>query len=175
MAEENAARRDWYEGSLDFPHFLSTARRLALEVRRVSEIHGLRGEARSGLETGGQRELSAEEREESRIEEAESVGRLEKDSRGGRLWGAREEGEREWRLRQTVTVWVGGEGGGRGARVIEMEMKWSSDICRGVTVGLEGEHFLTNTRSRRLPALWVGREDCREKSKEWSRGRKAAV
>ena len=129
MAEENAARRDWYEesdGSLDFPHFLSAARRLALEVRRVSEIHGLGGEARAGLETGGQRELNAEEREESRIEEAESVGRLEKDSRGGReavTLGAREEGEREWRLRRTVTVWVGGVGGGRGARGIEKEMK----------------------------------------------------
>ena len=31
------------DGSLDFPHFLSAARRLALEVRRVSEIHGLEG------------------------------------------------------------------------------------------------------------------------------------
>ena len=66
MAEENAARRDWYEeradGSLDFPHFLSAARSLALEVRKVSEFHGLGGEARAGLETGGQRELSAEER-----------------------------------------------------------------------------------------------------------------
>ena len=66
-------------------------------------------------------------REESRIEEAESVGRLEKDSRGGReavTLGAREEGRREWRLRRTVTVQVGGEGGGRGARGIEKEMKW---------------------------------------------------
>ena len=119
MAEENAAKRDWYEersdGSLDFPHFLSAARRLALEVRRASEIHGLGGEAQAGLETRGQRELSAEEREESRIEEAESVGRLEKDSRGGRegvTLGAREEGEREWTLRRTVTVRVGGERGG---------------------------------------------------------------
>ena len=117
MAEENAARRDWYEersdGSLDFPHFLSAVCRLALEVRRVSEIHGLGGEARAGLETRGQIELSAEEREESRIEEAESVGRLEKDSRGGReavTFGAREEGEREWGLWRTVTVRVGGEG-----------------------------------------------------------------
>ena len=25
-------------------------------------------------------------------------------------------------------------------------------------MGLEGEQFLTNTRSRRLPALWVGGE-----------------
>ena len=41
-------------------------------------------------------------------------------------------------------------------------------------MGLEGEQFLRNTRSRRLPALWVGGEDCRERSKEWSRGRKAA-
>ena len=92
----------------------------------MSEIHGLGGEARAGLETGGQRELSAEEREESRVE-AESGGRLEKDSRGGReavTLGAREEGEREWRLRRTVTVRVGGEGGGRGARGIEKEMKW---------------------------------------------------
>ena len=58
------------------------------------EIHGLGVEARAGLET---RELSAEEREESRKEEAESLGRLEKDSRGGReavTLGAREEGER---------------------------------------------------------------------------------
>ena len=131
MAEQNAARRGWYEersdGSLDFPHFLSATRRLALEVRRVSEIHGLGVEARASLETGGQRELSAEDREESRIEEAESVGRLEKDSRGGRdavtLW-AREEGEREWHLRRNVTVWVGGEGGGGGAREIEKKMKW---------------------------------------------------
>ena len=73
MAEENAARRDWYEersdGSLDLPHFLLAARRLALEVCRVSEIHGLGGEAQAGLETRGQRELSADEREESRIEE----------------------------------------------------------------------------------------------------------
>ena len=38
--------------------------------------------------------------------------------------GAREESEREWRLRRTVTVRVGGEGGGRGARGIEKEMKW---------------------------------------------------
>ena len=41
--------------------------------------------------------VKAEKREESRIEEAESVGRLEKDSRGGReavTLGAREEGER---------------------------------------------------------------------------------
>ena len=86
MAEENVARSDWYEerfdGSLDFPHFLSAARRLALEVHRASEIHGLGVEARAGLETR-QRDLSAEEREESRVEEAESVGRL-KDSRGGR-------------------------------------------------------------------------------------------
>ena len=55
------------------------------------------------------------EREESRIEEAESVGRLEKDSRGGReavTLGAKEDGESEWRLWRTVTVWVGGEGGG---------------------------------------------------------------
>ena len=100
MAEENATRRDWYEersGSLDFAHFLSAAHRLALEVCRASEIHGLGGEARAGLETRGQRELNAEEREESRIEEAESVGRLQKDSRGGReavTLGAREEGER---------------------------------------------------------------------------------
>ena len=105
MAEENAARRDWYEersnGSLDFPHFLSAARGLALEVRRVSEIHGLGGEARAGLETRGQRQLSAEEKEESSIEEAKSVGSLENDSRGGIeavTLGAREEGEREWRL-----------------------------------------------------------------------------
>ena len=79
----------------------------------MSEIHGLGGEARAVLETGGQRELSAEEREESRVEEAESGGRLEKDSRGGRetvTLGAREEGEREWRLRRTVTVCVGEEG-----------------------------------------------------------------
>ena len=124
MAEENVARRDWYEersdGSLDFPHFLSAARRLFLEVRRVSEIHGLGGEARAGLETGGQRELSAEEREESRIEEAESVVR----GRETVTLGTRDEGERGWRLRRTVTVWVGGEGGGRGARGIEKEMKW---------------------------------------------------
>ena len=93
----------------------------------MSEIHGLGGEARAGLETGGQRELRAEEREESRVEEAESGGRLEKDSRGGReavTLGARDEGERVWRLRRTVTVRVGGEGGGRGARGIEKEMKW---------------------------------------------------
>ena len=93
----------------------------------MSEIHGQGGEARAGLETRGQRELSAEEREESRIKEAESVGRLEKDSRRGReavTLGAREEGEREWRLRRTVTVWVGGEGEGGGARGIEKEMKW---------------------------------------------------
>ena len=64
MAEENATRRDWYEersdGSLDFPYFLSAARRLDLE--------------------------------------AELVGRLEKDSRGGTeavTQGAREEGDRE--------------------------------------------------------------------------------
>ena len=89
----------------------------------MSEIHGLGGEARAGLETGGQRELRAEEREESRVEEAESGGRLEKDSRGGReavTLGARDEGERVWRLRRTVTVRVGG----RGARGIEKEMKW---------------------------------------------------
>ena len=81
FAEENAARRDWHEersdGFLDFPHFLSAARRLALEVRRVSETHGLGGEAQAGLETRGLKELGAEEREESRIEEAESVGRLQ--------------------------------------------------------------------------------------------------
>ena len=41
-------------------------------------------------------------------------------------------------------------------------------------MGLEGEQFLTNTRSRRFPALWVGGEDCREKSMEWISGRKAA-
>ena len=90
MAEENAARRDWYEersdGCLDFPLILLAALRLALEVRRVSEMHGLGGEARAGLETRGQREISAEEREESRIEVAESVGRLEKDSRGQQEW-----------------------------------------------------------------------------------------
>ena len=43
------------------------------------------------------------------------MGRLEKDSRGWReavTLGAREEGEREWRLWRTVTVWVGGEGRG---------------------------------------------------------------
>ena len=88
----------------------------------MSEIHGLGGEAQAGLETRGQRELSAEEREESRIEEAESVGRLEKDSSGGReavTLGAREEGQREWRLRRTATVQVGGEGGVGGARGIE--------------------------------------------------------
>ena len=59
IEEKNAARRDWYEersdGSLDFPYFLSAARRLALEVRRVSEIHGLGGEARAGLETRTER------------------------------------------------------------------------------------------------------------------------
>ena len=61
-----------------------------------------------------------------RVEEAESEERLEKDSRGGReavTLGAREEGDREWRLRRTVTVRVGGEGGG-GARGIEKEIKW---------------------------------------------------
>ena len=91
---------NWYEeqsdGSLDLPQFLSAARRLALEVRE-GWSHGLGGEARAGLETRGQRELSAEEREESRVEEAESVGRLEKASRGGRetvTLGAREEGDR---------------------------------------------------------------------------------
>ena len=130
MAEENAARRDWYEersdGSLDFPHFLSAARRLALEVRRASGIHGLGGMGCSSRPRG-QRVLSAEEREESRIEEGESVERLEKDSRGGReavTLVAREEGEREWRLRRTVTVQVGGEGGRWEARGIEKEMKW---------------------------------------------------
>ena len=54
------------------------------------------------------------------------MGRLEKDSRGGReavTLGAREEGEREWTLRQTVTERVG-EGGGRGARGIEKKIKW---------------------------------------------------
>ena len=41
-------------------------------------------------------------------------------------------------------------------------------------MGLEGEQFLRYTRSRRLLALWVGGEDCRERSKEWINGRKAA-
>ena len=38
-------------------------------------------------------------------------------------------------------------------------------------MGLEGEQFHTNTRSRRL---WVGGEDFRERSKEWSSSNKAA-
>ena len=105
MAEENATRRDWCDGSLDFSHFLSAACRLALVVRRVSEIHGLGGEAQAGLETRGQRELSTEETAESRVEEAESGGRL---------------------LRRTVTVRVGGEGGGGGARGTEKEINWIS-------------------------------------------------
>ena len=42
------------------PHFLSTVCRLAQEERRASDIYGLGGEARAGLETRGQRELSAE-------------------------------------------------------------------------------------------------------------------
>ena len=41
-------------------------------------------------------------------------------------------------------------------------------------MGLQGEQFLMNTRSRRLPALSVGGEDCRERSKEWISGRKPA-
>ena len=71
------------DGSLDFPHFLSATRRLALEVL---EVHGLGWEGQAGLETRGRRVkgLSAEEREESGVEDAQSAGRLEKDSRGGR-------------------------------------------------------------------------------------------
>ena len=38
-------------------------------------------------------------------------------------------------------------------------------------MGLDAEQFLMNTRSRRLPALWVGEEDYWERSKEWSSGR----
>ena len=41
-------------------------------------------------------------------------------------------------------------------------------------MGLEGVQCLTNTRSRRLPAMWVGGEDCKERSKEWISSRKAA-
>ena len=39
-------------------------------------------------------------------------------------------------------------------------------------MGLEVEKILTDITSRKLPALWVGGEDCRERSKEWSSGRK---
>ena len=84
----------------------------------------------------------------------ESVGRLEKDRRGGReavTLGAREEGEREWRLRRTVIERGRRRGGSKRDR--EGNWKWWSDICRGVTVGLEEKQFLMNTRSRRLPGL----------------------
>lgn len=78
------------------------------------DIHGRGGDGRVGLETVGQRESRADVREESREVDAESVGRVVKDSRGGRAAvtdEAREEVEREQRLRRTDTVGVGGEGG----------------------------------------------------------------
>lgn len=135
----------------------------------ASDSHGQGGDGRVGLETRGQRELSAEEREESRVTDAESVERLEKDSRGGReavTHGAREEAEREQRLRRTETVGVGGGEGRESARGREKEMKWWSEVWRGVTVTSEQGLFLRKTRSRRLPALWVGGERWRERSKE---------
>ena len=114
------------DGSLDFRHFLSAAQRLTLEERRTSDIHGQGGVERVGLGTRGQRESSAEERDDSRVADATSVERLEKDSRGGReavTQGVKEEGEREERLRRTEVVRVGGGGGGR-SRGREKEMKW---------------------------------------------------
>ena len=41
-------------------------------------------------------------------------------------------------------------------------------------MGIEGEQFLTSTRSRRLSAMWVRGEDYKERLKEWISGRKAA-
>uniref|UniRef100_A0A0E9W7V6 Uncharacterized protein n=1 Tax=Anguilla anguilla TaxID=7936 RepID=A0A0E9W7V6_ANGAN len=45
----------------------------------MSDIRGLDGDGRAGLGTRGQRESSAEERDEVRVEDAELVGRLEND------------------------------------------------------------------------------------------------
>lgn len=90
----------------------------------MSVIHGQGGDGWEGLGTRGQRESSAEERAESKVSDAGSVWRLVKVSRGGRevmTQGAREEGEREERLRRTEAVGVGG--GGSGAREREKEMK----------------------------------------------------
>ena len=48
----------------------------------------------------------------------------------------------------------------------EKVMKWWSDLSKGVTERLEGEQALENTRSRTLPALWVGGEGDRVMSNE---------
>lgn len=73
----------------------------------MSDIQGLGGDVRGGFETGGQRESKAEERDERRVADAESVGSLEKDSRGGSevvTVVAKEEGERERRLRRAEEI-----------------------------------------------------------------------
>ena len=64
------------------------------------------------------------EREESRVEEAESGDRREKDLAEGRDYRIEEErvvGEREQRLRRYMTIWVGAEWVGLEERETEKE------------------------------------------------------
>ena len=77
--------------------------------------------------------------------------------------GAREEGEREWE----VTADCDSAGRRRGGR------QWSKRDREGNEVVIR--HMQRgNGGFRGGAAMWVGGEDCKERSKEWISGRKAA-
>ena len=124
---------------------------------------------RAGLVERGQSWSNADEIDERRDEVAVSGEREGKDSREGREEMTVED-RVEWlrvlRLRREVTVGRLVGLGGRVEREREKVMRWWSDRIRGVTERLRGEHALVNTRSRTLPALWVGGEGVSERSSE---------
>jgi hypothetical protein len=112
--EENVERREWKDarsaGRRVFLHFRSAARSPVLWARNESSSHGAGGEDRAGLEDRGHRESKDAEREERRVEEAESGDRLEKvwaEGRDDRMEEERVAGERERRLGRRDTIRVG--------------------------------------------------------------------
>lgn len=123
----------------------------------------------------GHRESKEDEREDMRVVAASSGDSREKDSADGReerIVDERVEEDRWRRFRRQVTV-----DGGRDGWVLEesgreKEMKEWSDIWSGVTERLVVVQLLVKMRSRRLPALWVGGERVRVRSKEERRERK---